>query len=148
MPRLAQPLLKAVVVTALVAGAFAGAAVHAPRAQAAIPCWKVLLNDWYDGRIDHVYPVRCYRDALKHLPTDVSTYSRAHDDILRALQSAIAAQKQQHKTVSANTPIPPAPESKGPNNGSGGAGTGASGPPSSGSGEPGRDPGAGLASEV
>jgi hypothetical protein len=144
MPRLVQPLLKAAIVTALVAGAFAGAAVHAPRAQAAIPCWKVLLNDWYDGRIDHVYPVHCYRDALKHLPTDVSTYSSAHDDILRALQSAIAAEQKQHKTVSANTPIPP--ENKGPNDGAGAAG--ASGPPSGGSGEPGRDPGAGLASEV
>lgn len=146
MPRLAQPLLKAAIVTALVAGAFAGSAVYAPRAQASIPCWKVLLNDWYDGRIDHVYPVHCYRDALRHLPTDVSTYSSAHDDILRALQSAIADQKKQHKTVSANTPIPP-PENKGPNNGSGGAGSGASGPPSDPS-QPGRHTGTGLASEV
>jgi hypothetical protein len=144
MPRLAQSLLKAVVVTALVAGAFAGAAVHAPRAQAAIPCWKVLLHDWYDGRIDHVYPVHCYRDALKHLPTDVSTYSSAHDDILRALQSAIALQKKQHKTVSANTPIPP--QSKGPDDGAGS--NNSSGPAPSGGTEPGRDTGTGLASEV
>ena len=47
----------------------------------------MLLNDWYDGRIDQTYPVHCYRDALKHLPADVQTYSSAHDDILRALQT-------------------------------------------------------------
>ena len=59
-------------------------------AAAATPCWKALLNDWYDGRIDNTYPLHCYTDALKHLPADVQTYSSAHDDILRALQSAIA----------------------------------------------------------
>jgi hypothetical protein len=79
-------------------------------ASAATPCWKVLLNDWYDGRIDGTYARHCYNDALKHLPADVSTYSSAHDDILRALQSAIAKQKQAGHTVNANTPIvPPAP---------------------------------------
>src|SRR5260221_10550060 len=60
-------------------------------AAAATPCWKALLNDWYDGRIDHTYAIHCYTDALKHLPPDVSQYSSAHDDIERALQSAIAA---------------------------------------------------------
>jgi hypothetical protein len=53
-------------------------------------CWKTLLNDWYDGRIDNTYPAKCYSQALKHLPQDVSTYSSARDDILRALQSARA----------------------------------------------------------
>jgi hypothetical protein len=142
MPRLGQSLLKIAIVSALVAGALVGAAVHAPRAQAAVPCWKVLLNDWYDGRIDHVYPVHCYRDALKHLPTDVSTYSSAHDDILRALQSAIANEKKKNKPVSSDTPVPP--QSKGPDSGSGGSDSGGSG----GGGEPGRAPATGLASEV
>ena len=59
-------------------------------AAAATPCWKALLNDWYDGRIDNTYALHCYTDALKHLPPDVQTYSSAHDDIERALQSAIA----------------------------------------------------------
>ena len=57
------------------------------------PCWQVLLNDWYDGRIDHVYPIPCYREAINHLPTDVAVYSSARDDISRALQLAIARQK-------------------------------------------------------
>ena len=47
------------------------------------------------------------QDALKHLPSDVQTYSSAHDDILRALQSAIAKQKNEHKNVSNNTLVPP-----------------------------------------
>src|SRR5262245_15305859 len=145
MPRLGPPLLKAALVTALVAAAFVGASVHAPRAQAAIPCWKVLLNDWYDGRIDHVYPVHCYRDALRHLPTDVSTYSSARDDITRALQSAIAQEHSKHKTVSANTPVPP--QNKGPDSGSGGD-SGSDNSGDSGGSEPGRNTGAGLASEV
>ena len=53
------------------------------------PCWKTLINDWYDGRIDGTYPIHCYRDALKHLPTDVETYSSARDDIKQALQKRI-----------------------------------------------------------
>ena len=57
-------------------------------------CWKALLTDWYDGRIDKTYPLACYREALKHLPTDVEIYSSARDDIQRALQTAI----QHHQT--------------------------------------------------
>ena len=64
-------------------------------AAAATPCWKALLNDWYDGRIDNTYALHCYTDALKHLPPDVQTYSSAHDDIERALQSAIAQARQE-----------------------------------------------------
>ena len=56
-----------------------------PRAAARPPCWKKLLNDWYDGSIDKIYPLPCYRQAINHLPTDVAVYSSAKDDILRAL---------------------------------------------------------------
>jgi len=100
-----------------------GAAVHAPRASAATPCWKVLLTDWYDGRIDHVYPIHCYQDALKHLPADVQTYSSAHDDILRALQSAKARLRRSGKAVTPNTPVPPSGPS-GKRDGKGGTGSG------------------------
>ena len=74
-------------------------------AAAATPCWKKLLNDWYDGRIDNVYPVHCYQDTLKHLPEDVSVYSSARDDILRALQSA-RANLRKKGNVGPNTPVP------------------------------------------
>ena len=90
----------------LVALALGAAAVRPAPAQAATPCWKLLLNDWYDGRIDQTYSVHCYKDALKHLPADVQTYSSAHDDILRALQTAIAKQQKSHKPVSDNDARP------------------------------------------
>jgi hypothetical protein len=97
---------KLVISMAVAAVALFGAAVQAPRASAATPCWKVLLTDWYDGRIDHTYPLHCYTDALSHLPPDVSTYSSAHDDIFRALQTAKAKLRSEGKAVTPTTPIP------------------------------------------
>jgi hypothetical protein len=95
---------KTLVRAAVIAGALLMATVRP--AAAATPCWKALLNDWYDGRIDNTYALHCYTDALKHLPPDVQTYSSAHDDIERALQSAIA--KLDKKKVNSNTQIKPA----------------------------------------
>ena len=77
-------------------------------AAAANPCWKSLLNEWYSGRIQHVYPLHCYQDALKHLPSDVSTYSSARDDIERALQSAREEANRTGQKVTPNTLIEPA----------------------------------------
>ncbi len=165
MPRrfvLATTLSKAVLATALVAAAFAGSAVRPAPAAAATPCWKLLLNDWYDGRIDQTYAVHCYRDALKHLPSDVQTYSSAHDDILRALQSAITKQRNAHKSVGNNTLIPPENNGGGSSGGSGsgsGGGSGGSGSTTTGTttsttqttstnGQPGRNGNGGLAGSV
>jgi hypothetical protein len=93
---------------ALVSLALVAAVARPGGAQAATPCWKALLNDWYDGRIDQTYERHCYTDALHHLPADVSTYSSAHDDITRALQSAIAAQtKKTGKKPGPNALLPP-----------------------------------------
>jgi hypothetical protein len=76
----------------LVLAAAAGAILLAGPAAAKDPCWKTLIDDWYDGRIDSVYPVACYRAALEHMPEDVAQYSSLGDDINRALQAAIATQ--------------------------------------------------------
>ncbi len=121
-------------------------------AAAATPCWKTLLNDWYDGRIDNVYPVHCYQDTLKHLPEDVSVYSSARDDILRALQSARAKLKASHKPAGANALVPAqttgnndttstttTPATKGGGKGPGGTDAGGGK-----NGSPGRQPGKGL----
>jgi hypothetical protein len=73
--------------------AVAAVVFAAPRtavAKSTPPCWKTLINDWYDGRIDGTYPIHCYREALDHLPADVDTYSSARDDIKQALQVRIA----------------------------------------------------------
>jgi hypothetical protein len=135
-------------VTALLALACT-AAVARPAA-AASPCWKSLLTDWYDGRIDNTYPLHCYTDALKHLPPDVRTYSSAHDDILRALQSARAKLRSSGKTDITPTTILPAPSS--PQGGKTGtsqsttttAGGGGPGGGNGNGGSPGRDSGKGL----
>jgi hypothetical protein len=71
------------------AAAVVGLLVTGPAA-AATPCWKTLINDWYDGRIDGTYAIPCYRQAINHLPSDVDTYSSAADDIQRALQERIS----------------------------------------------------------
>jgi hypothetical protein len=92
-----------VLALALLAGTVAhpAAAAHKPA------CWQVLLNDWYDGRIDGTYPLHCYQDALRHLPSDVDTYSSARDDIERALASARAAAHKVGKGLSPNTLVHP-----------------------------------------
>jgi hypothetical protein len=92
----------------LAIGALAGTALlsSAPAAAAATPCWKTLLNDWYDGRIDHTYPLACYHAAIAHLPTDVQTYSSAKDDIVRALQAALDADRKAHVKPSESTLVP------------------------------------------
>jgi len=81
-------------------------ATAAPSAAATKPCWKRLINDWYDGRIDQTYPARCYRDALRNLPEDVDAYSTARDDIERALLSAA---RRKGGPLDPDDPIPPGP---------------------------------------
>jgi hypothetical protein len=81
--------------------------VHVAPASAKAPCWKALLNDWYDGRIDRAYQRHCYQDALKHLPPDVETYSSARDDIERALQSASAKSRRAGRKLGPNSLIAP-----------------------------------------
>jgi len=97
------PLLLVLLVLAVLAGAATkpAAAAHKPA------CWQVLLNDWYDGRIDGTYPIHCYRDALKHLPSDVDTYSSAREDIQRALASARLAALRSGRKLTGNTLIKP-----------------------------------------
>jgi hypothetical protein len=59
-------------------------------ATAANPCWKELVNDyWADNRVDKIYDISCYREAMAKLPRDVEEYSDAQDDLRRALLDAI-----------------------------------------------------------
>jgi hypothetical protein len=107
----------------LTAASVPAASAKSSAAKAA-PCWKKLITDWYDGRIDHSYPVHCYRDALKHLPQDVRTYSDAYDVISRALASATRGKK--HVNQNALIP-PPSNNDKGGGGSSGGGGGSSSG---------------------
>jgi hypothetical protein len=87
-----------------VAGLALGAAAPAP-ASAAPPCWKALINDWYDGRIDFTYPTSCYTEAIQHLPQDVDTYSSAKDDIQRALLASLTQNRGEAPTYDPNATL-------------------------------------------
>ncbi len=83
MPKIAATLLLSLVL-ALVALAGPTSAF------AAQPCWKELVNDyWADNRVDNIYDISCYREAMAKLPRDVQEYSDAQDDLRRALLEAI-----------------------------------------------------------
>ena len=89
-----------VVLAALTLSAGAGPAF------AAKSCGKQVIDDWYDnGRVDRIYELQCYRDAIKQLPVDVKTYSSAKEDIERAL--AFARQGKQDTSSSPPQPSPP-----------------------------------------
>jgi uncharacterized membrane protein YgcG len=110
---------------AIFAATVAGLGTATP-ASAATPCWKAVINDWFDGQIDHVYPQWCYQQALGHLPTDVAYYSDAKDAITAAMRDAA----RQHKKVDYNPNDPKfgggpgggsTPGGGGPESGGGGA---------------------------
>jgi hypothetical protein len=86
----ASRIAKAVRLFALLAGAAVLAlAVHAAPAAAAKPCWKKVVEDWFDNeKIDRRYPISCYRTALKNLPEDVKDYTSIGDDINAAMLAA------------------------------------------------------------
>jgi len=67
-----------------------------------------VIRDWYDGgRVDGVYPLRCYRAAIRALPEDVLQYSDARIEIERAL--AFAARGDRDRVRSrVDPPAPPA----------------------------------------
>jgi hypothetical protein len=83
-------MTRSIQITVLALATMAVALMAATSASAKEPCWQTLIDDWYDGRIDNVYPVACYRAALEHQPEDVAQYSSLGDDINRALAYAIA----------------------------------------------------------
>ena len=68
------------------------------------PCWKTLLTDEWDGRIDGTYSVRCYEQALNHLPEDVLVYGQAKNDLERALLNAVAMNG--HRPLGGGTLVP------------------------------------------
>lgn len=52
-------------------------------------CGDRLIADWSDGRIDGLYALGCYDEAVERLPEDVRVYSSAESDIRRALQKRL-----------------------------------------------------------
>jgi hypothetical protein len=100
-------LVRVLLLCVLLAGVAPLAAQASTHSASAIPCWKRLLNDWYDGTINNVYPIACYQQAINHLPADLRIYGSARDDILAARQAAIhkhSAPPEQGHPISSATP--------------------------------------------
>jgi len=73
----------------LALGALAAVAMPSP-ANAATACGKKVLADWFDnGRIDRLYKLNCYEEAIDAIPDDLRDYADAEDVITRALQAAL-----------------------------------------------------------
>jgi hypothetical protein len=69
-------------------------------AAAAEPCWRTVINDWYNnGQIDSKYSVQCYRQVLDHLTPELKIYSDLPDKVQRALQAA-----ERGRALSVHTP--------------------------------------------
>jgi hypothetical protein len=123
----------------LVLGAVAALSAASPAAAAGTPCGKKVLGDWFDnGRIDRIYPLHCYEDAINQIPPDLRDYANAEDVITRALQSAL------HGKVGNASSCDPSPDGSandcatsggsGGGGGQGGGSGGGSGDPSGGGG--------------
>jgi hypothetical protein len=81
-----RTLIAALVLAASVFVAFA----TAEPASAATKCGRKVLADWFDnGRIDRLYPLNCYEEAIDAIPDDLRDYADAEDVITRALQAAL-----------------------------------------------------------
>jgi hypothetical protein len=98
--RRAPWIIRALVAGTAVLAAFA--TLSAP-AGAAVPCWKRVVADWGDGRIDRTYPTTCYAAALNHLPTDVRNYTDAADQIRRALFASVGRDRDASPPAGSDT---------------------------------------------
>ena len=77
-------------IVVLAAGVLMALAVTGPAGAATTPCGKKVLNDWWDnGRVDRLYPLHCYEEAIDGIPQDIRDYSDAEQVISRALQAAV-----------------------------------------------------------
>jgi hypothetical protein len=82
--------IRTLVVAALLVSSAIAALSFAGSASAATKCGEKVLADWYDnGRIDRLYPLNCYEEAIDAIPEDIGPYVDAEDVITRALQGAL-----------------------------------------------------------
>lgn len=59
-------------------------------AAGATPCGEAVLADWYDNsRIDRLYELPCYEEAIAAIPEEIRAYADADEVIARALQDAV-----------------------------------------------------------
>jgi hypothetical protein len=92
-------------------------------AAAATPCGKKVLADWFDnGRIDRLYPLHCYEEAIDAIPPDIRDYADAEEVISRALTAALRGELDP-----IGGPDPTPGDGSGGGKGPGGSGSGGTG---------------------
>jgi hypothetical protein len=70
--------------------ALAALALPGTAAAESSKCGKQIVADWFDnGRIDRLYPLHCYEEAIDSIPQDIRDYADAADVINRALAAAL-----------------------------------------------------------
>jgi hypothetical protein len=134
-----QPHLPVRLLLTAVLGVSALFAVGAGSAEAATSaslnptkgCDLAVINDWADnGRVDHIYAIPCYTQALQRLSKypDVEGYSSAADDIRNALLAAIRQDRGGGPGGPTGSSSSPSGGSSGGSSGSGGSSSSDSGP--------------------
>jgi hypothetical protein len=109
----------------LVAATAAALSLPATAAAKGTKCGKAIVADWFDnGRIDRIYPLHCYEEAIDAIPADIRDYANAADVIHRALQAALGGNLYRCK----GCPDPSPDGSRNPEGGNAGTGTQAVGP--------------------
>src|SRR5687768_11713196 len=59
----------------------------------AAPCRQQVIQDWSDnGRVDRVYALACYEQAMRSMPPEIRDYTDAPEVIDRALTLAVRKQ--------------------------------------------------------
>jgi len=130
MSRRALRLCVALIACVLLAGQAADLA--AAKTKKTKPCADQVIGDWYDdGRVNKIYPLACYRQAIAKLPPDIVDYSNAKEEIGRALAFA-----KQGKPDPGGADPTPAPTGTG-KTGTGKTGTGKTGTGKTGTGKTG-----------
>jgi hypothetical protein len=88
-------------IVALLASALVVLVVGVAPAGATSPCAKKVLADWFDNsRIDGVYALHCYQEAIDAVPPEIRDYSDAQDVIAQAMRK----QTGRHVAISAPSP--------------------------------------------
>ena len=81
-------------------------------------CAQRVIRDWYSGgRVDRIYPLPCYRAAIRSLPEDVLQYSNADRDIARALAYARQGRSEPTDARAASEEPPRRPSAQAPTEG-------------------------------
>jgi hypothetical protein len=64
--------------------------LSATPAEAASACADRVIQDWSDnGRVDGIYGLSCYEEAVDAIPSDLRDYTNAAEVIERALNAAV-----------------------------------------------------------